>query len=343
MTARTKLPATAKLLATAAIAGLLVAGLGQTASAKLKRISIGTNKAGTTYFVLGGGFAKLFQEKLGIRSNAQPHAGSSVYIPLLDQGEIALGINSSIDSSLAYHGGKPYPRAMTKLRALARIWVLPYGYFVRANSGIKTVEDLKGKKVVIDLKANVSLAAFNWAIMATGGLDKNSLQPIAVGGIGQGLNAVVEGRADAAPIALGIPLLRKADASIPGGIRIIALGKKGTTAFLNSRVGGTLAITTKPSKRNVGVKKPIKVGAFNSFLNVGSQVTDDEAYKLAKVLHENWKALQKDYPPLRGVPANGLAAPVNPHPYHAGAVRYYKEVGLWTKENEKHRAMIMKK
>jgi len=195
-----------KLIAAAATAGPLAAGLGQSASAELKRISIGTNKAGTTYFVLGGGFAKLFQEKLGIRANAQPHAGSSVYIPLLDQGEIALGINSSIDSALARKGGKPYPRPMTKLQALARIWVLPYGYFVRANSGIKTVEDLKGKKVVIDLKANVSLAAFNWAIMATGGLDKNSLQPIAVGGIGQGLNAVVEGRADAAPIALGIPL-----------------------------------------------------------------------------------------------------------------------------------------
>ncbi len=332
-----------KLLATAALAGLLAAGLGQTASAELKRISIGTNKAGTTYFVLGGGFAKLFQEKLGIRSNAQPHSGSSVYIPLLDNGEIALGINSSIDSSLAYRGGKPYPRAMKKLRALARIWVLPYGYFVRANSGIKTIEDLKGKKVVIDLKANVSLAALNWAMMASGGLDKNSLQAIAVGGIGQGLNAVVEGRADAAPIALGIPLLRKAHASVPGGIRIIALGKQGSTEFLNSRVGGTLALVTKPSKRNVGVEKPTQVAAFNTFLNVGSQVTDDEAYKLAKTLHQNWKSLQKDYPPLRGVPANGLAAAVNPHPYHPGAIRYYKEAGLWSAANEKQRGMIMKK
>jgi TRAP transporter TAXI family solute receptor len=332
-----------KLIATAAVAGLLATGLGQPAAAKLKRIAIGTNKAGTMYFVLGGGFAKLFQEKLGIRSNAQPYAGSAVYIPLLNRGEMALGLNSSIDSALAYRGGKPYPHPMTKLRALARIWLLPYGYIVRANSRIKNVEGLKGKRVVIDLKANVSLAALDWAIMATGGLDKSNLTPIAVGGIGQGLNAVVEGRADAAPVALGIPLLRKADASVPGGIRVIALGAKGTTAFLEQRVGGVLAITTKPSKRNVGVEKPIKVAAFNTFLNVGSEVSDDDGYRLAKTLYENWKSLQKDYPPLRGVPANGLAAPVNPHPYQAGAVRFYKEVGIWTAANDKHRAMILKK
>ena len=44
-------------LASAALAGALALGAAQGASAELKRISIGTNKAGTTYFVLGGGFA----------------------------------------------------------------------------------------------------------------------------------------------------------------------------------------------------------------------------------------------------------------------------------------------
>ena len=54
------------------------------AQAELKSITVGSNPAGSTYFLLAGGFAKLFQQQLKIRSTAQPHAGSSVYLPLMD-------------------------------------------------------------------------------------------------------------------------------------------------------------------------------------------------------------------------------------------------------------------
>ena len=55
------------------LAGSLAVALSATsANAALRSITIGTNPAGSTFFLLGGGFAKMFQEKLGIRANAQP-------------------------------------------------------------------------------------------------------------------------------------------------------------------------------------------------------------------------------------------------------------------------------
>ena len=48
------------------------------ANAKLKRINIGSNPAGSVYFLLAGGFAKMFQKQTKIRSVAQPHAGNVV-------------------------------------------------------------------------------------------------------------------------------------------------------------------------------------------------------------------------------------------------------------------------
>ena len=59
----------------AAVAGAFALSAG-TADAKLKRITVGTNPQGSVYFLLGSGFAKIFQEKMGVRANAQPHAGS---------------------------------------------------------------------------------------------------------------------------------------------------------------------------------------------------------------------------------------------------------------------------
>ncbi len=69
-------------------------------------------------------------------------------------------------------------------------------------------------------------------------------------------------------------------------------------------------------------------------------MSDDDAYAIAKALHQNWKALQKAYGPLRGVPQSKIAPASNPHPYHPGAVRYYKEAGLWSAANAKQQAKV---
>src|SRR5690606_20072750 len=182
------------------------------AHADLKQITIGTNPAGSTYYLLGSGFAKLFQEKLGIRSIAQPHAGSSVYIPLLNKGEVTLGLNSSLDLAMAYGGEAPFKERIKQVRLIARVWIIPYSFFVKGDSGIKTVADLRGKRVIVNIKSNVSLGDLNRTMLATAGLDSSSVQVMEIGGLTQGIDAVVEGRADATAVAATMPAMRQADA-----------------------------------------------------------------------------------------------------------------------------------
>lgn len=324
----------------AAVAALSVGVLAVSgpADAKLKRITIGSNPAGSTYFLLAGGFAKLFQTKLKIRSTAQPHAGSSVYLPLMDSGEITLGLNSSLDSGLAYNGKAPYKKAMKNVRSIARVWILPYSYMVKNNSGIKTVADLKGKKVVVKFKTNVSLAQMNRTILATAGLTENDITSVDSGGVVAGIKMVVEGRADAATVALAMPALRKADATVPGGLRIVSLGPKATDEFMDQGMPGSYTMIAEPSKTRPFVRGATKIAAFDTYLNAGTSVTDEDGYALAKAIYANWKQMQKDYPPLRGTKQSALAPANNPIPYQRGAAKYYKEVGLWTDANQKRDA-----
>ena len=86
-----------------------LAAMSRPARAQLRRISIGSNPAGTNFHLVAGGMARLFQEQLDIPSIVRPYSGSSVYLPMLERGEIALGINSSVDSYLAYRGLDPFP------------------------------------------------------------------------------------------------------------------------------------------------------------------------------------------------------------------------------------------
>jgi TRAP transporter TAXI family solute receptor len=325
------------MAAAIAAVGLVAAGPAQ---AEMKRINIGSNPAGSVYFLLAGGFAKLFQKELKIRSNAQPHAGSSVYLPLMDKGEIVLGLNSSLDSGMAFNGKAPFRERHLGVKSIARVWILPYGYMTKESSGIKTVSDLKGKRVVINFKTNVSLGELNRTILSTAGIRPSDVIELESGGVVAGINMVVEGRADAVTVAMTMPAMRQAHSTVPGGLRMVALPESATDEEMARGMPGSRTFVAEPNKRLGFVRGTTKIAAFDSFLNAGTTVADEDAYKLARTLHANWKQLQKDYPPLRGTPQEGLSPATNPMPYHAGAIKYWREVGLWTAANDKQQGSL---
>ncbi len=319
----------------ACIAAFTAIAASTAAEAKIKRITIGSNRQGSVFYLLASGFAKELQQNLQIRATAQPHAGSTVYMSVVNKGEMTLGLNNSMDSGASVRGAAPFKKKLKNIRAIARVWIIPYGLMVKANSGIKSVADLKGKKVVTTTGPIVNLTNLNIAYLHSGGLSLKDISAVKSGGIVDNINKVVEGRADASSVALGMPAVRKAHAGVPGGIRIIPLGAGGSDAFLNREVPGSRGIMQKPSKFRPFLKTPTRVAAFDAYLNAGKQVSTDDAYKIIKVLHTNWKKMQKSYGPLRGVKQNAITPPTNPHPYHAGVVKYMKEIGNWSAANEK--------
>ena len=68
------------------------------------RITLGTNPQGSIYYTVGGGMAAALQEALERQVTVQPYTGSSVYLPLVADGELTLGINSSLDTGGVYRG-----------------------------------------------------------------------------------------------------------------------------------------------------------------------------------------------------------------------------------------------
>jgi TRAP transporter TAXI family solute receptor len=327
--------ALARLMATGVVAASFLAA---PAHAEMKSITIGTNPSGSVFYLLGGGFAKLFQEKLGIRSTAQPQGGSSVYLPMVNSGEMTLGISSNIDAGMAYRGAKAYPAAMTDLRALGRVWLLPYAYITTAESGIVKMEDLKGKRVMGNMPTNVALTEINTAMLKSGGLSLDDVQFERSGGLIDGIQAVVQGRADAAPVATSMPILVESNSSVPGGLRIIANGAQASDAFYAGEVPGTRTAVVKPSERYPFIIGDTEIIAYDTLVVTSTAQSDDDVYQLVKTMHENWKQLQKDYPPMRSVSEDAFAMVDPTVPYHPGAVRYFKEVGMWSDAHEAHQA-----
>ena len=307
------------------------------AHAQLRRIAIGSNPAGTNYFLVASGIARVLQDETEIPSTVRPFSGSSVYIPMLQRGEIALGINTQLDTYVAYSGIEPYPVSMTNLRLLVSLMPLLDNFLVRADSGIETIEDLAGRRVITAVRSNVALERWHLAVLETGGLGPGDIDAVSVGSLPDGIRMLTEGRTDAAPIGLDTALVQQADATIPGGVRFVGLGAD-ESRLLESVPGARVDIADSSS---VGIPAPTRVARFDTYLNSGPHVSDEDAYLIVKTIHEQWETLREDYSLLSPITADMIAPADSPHPYHPGAVRYWREAGLWTDAHESNQTRTL--
>lgn len=339
MTRTTRLALSALLLLTFA-AGCDQSGVdGSVPSRQPNQITIGSNPAGSNVYAVAAGLAKVLQEQGGLRSTIRPFSGSSVYLPLLQRGEITLGLNTSIDSYLTYHGLPPYTSRMDNLRALGVMFPLPIMYMAPANSGLERIEDLRGKRVVITYRAMAALEQLHEAILATGGLDEDDVQSVIVAGLPEATRMLTEDRADAIPIGIGTALGLQVHSAIPGGVRFLTMGQD--EEKLAEGMPGSHVATLMPEQINVGADEPVKVANVVDYLNASTHMPDDMAYTVIKTIHENWETLRQEYAPMRSMPAEAIAPSDNFHPYHPGAIRYYKEIGLWTESHERNQERLL--
>ncbi len=309
----------------------LVVALAQPASAQ--RMIFATQDPGTLYHTLGSGMAALLTQELGRQVTVQPYGGSSVYLPLLDNGEATLGFSSSLDAGASYRGEGRAP--LRNLRAVARIIGLRTAMMVRAQSGIRTVADLKGKRVVLNLKGQRAMGQVIRAMLAAGGLGEEDVQAVTLGNVKLGAQALIEGNVDATFIAVGIPLVQQAHAAIPGGVRYADIaGERATQAFLSRFADGLYPAVVEPAPHLPEVPEPVTVAAFDVFLLTGAGTPEEDVQAVLRVLWENFDRLQKDYPQLRASRRDLFAAATNTVPYHPGAVAFYREIGLWSEANE---------
>lgn len=302
-------------------------------------ITIGSNPAGTHVYAVAAGLAKVLQEQGEIRTTIRPFSGSSVYLPLMQRGEISLGLNTSIDSYLSFSGLPPYDTPMRNLRMIAMIFPLPIMYMVRAESDIQSIEDLRGQNVVIAFRAIAAMEQLHTGILATGGLTAQDVNPVVVAGLPEAMRMLTDGRADAVPTGLNTALALQVNASLPNGIRYLTMGAD--EARLAQVMPGAAPVTITPEPGEVGIPAPIRVAGVTDLLNTSVAMSDDQIYEITKAIMENWEILRRDYSQIADTLIEQTVPVDIVHPYHAGAIRYYRETGVWTPEHQANQDRLL--
>src|SRR5688572_15936566 len=151
---------------------LLALALG-TASAAAQALGFATMQPGSLNHTTGTAIAKVVKEKAGVNALVQPTAGETVIIPLVGRGEAELGIANALEVTVVTETTK-----LPDLRLIGVIHPLPTALFARKASSMRTIADLKGKKVVYGFSAQRVIDRLLRAMLATAGLTEKDISPV---------------------------------------------------------------------------------------------------------------------------------------------------------------------
>lgn len=311
------------LAAVAVTAGCL------SAPALAESIGIGTSNPGSLYHSSGTAIAKVVNEKAGLKATVQPYASPNVYIPAVNAGDLQFGLGNVYEMGLAYKGEEYFKGRPNKdIRGVAIMYPLRVAIFVKKDSDIKTIADLKGRPMVDGFTSQKIILLQLDATYATAGMTRADIKPVQVPNVVGGANAFISGKTDAFYFALGAAKVREADAAV-GGIRAIdipntpenlaAIQKHYPVAYLRAE---------KPGPANPGVLAPIHAMTYDGIIIASSKTPDDMVYKVTKAMYENKKGMAETFPVFNLFDQKAMAKP-EPFPYHEGAIKFYKEIGQW--------------
>ncbi|MCF8095871.1 MAG: TAXI family TRAP transporter solute-binding subunit [Desulfobacteraceae bacterium] len=299
-------------------------------------VNIATNPQGSIYYVFGGTFAKVISNNTPIKARVQASSGSSAYIPAVSRGKIELGVNNTNDARLAYQGKQPFVSS-PNIRVLTVVCPLVVGMMVRDKSDIKTMEDLRGKRVAAEFPAQIAVRKNIESMLAANGLSYDDVKKVPVENLIQGVQALMEGRVDATAIAIFAGKAKEANSTIPGGVRFLSIdGSPEGAERMAESFPGTYPVTVEANAPGtVGIKEESTVQAYDVFLIGSTHLSEKAGYTIVKALAENPGEVQKGHGMLSSFNKEIMAKPNVTIPYHDGAIKFYKEEGLWDKEMDK--------
>ena len=307
-------PSGAKAAWLCAILAMAMAG-----DASAQTYGFATLPPGSLNHTSASAVSKVVKEKGGINMLVQPTAGESVLVPMVARGEVEIGITNVMEAQAALDAG------LKDLRILTAVHALRTPFFVRKDSTMRTIADLKGKRVALGYSAMRNIDIATRAMLATAGLTEADVKPVLVPNVVRGADDFIAGNADMFYFAFGGPKVREADATV-GGLRVLEMDEAGMAAARKIMAYGYASPVT-PGPIFIGVEKPMKVYAFDNVLITSSKVKDDLIYKVLETMEKHKDDLVAVQPVLREfAPAFGYAQYAMP--YHPGAIKFFKDRNL---------------
>ncbi len=308
-------------------AGSLLIACGGGAPARY--LSIATGGTGGVYYPYGGGIAKVLNERLPhVRATAEVTAASVDNIKFIRDGHADLAFTladtlaDAVHARGAFAGGAPPP-----VVSLATLYSNYTQLVTLASSGVTAIGDLRGKVVSTGAPGSgTEVMAFR--LLRAAGLDPDRDVRRQSLGASESADAVKDGKLDAFFWSAGLPNPAVQDLSHTPGITIRLVPTAELLPRLQAEFGDLYFRLEIPASTYPGVTAPVPVVGVANVLVVNAMMSEDLAHDITRVLFESQAELASIHPEARHLSPR-TAVQGSPAPFHPGAIRYYREKGVW--------------
>ena len=311
-----------KIIALAVAVTLMLGAL--PALAAWEPVGITTGGTAGTYYPLGGEIAALWMKHIeGLDVSVQSSGGSKDNIIKMNNKEAELGTVQNDVMYYAYQGDKDFfnGEVIDSFVAIGSLYPELVQVVVAADSDIKTVEDLKGKKVSVGARG--SGVYFNAVqLLEMAGLTLDDIQPQHLS-FDESATSFQNRQLDAFFITAGLPNPAIMDVASRQEVRLIGLTDDQMKA-LSEKYSFYVPVEV-PADTYKGMKEAVTVPSMNAVLICLKELPEELVYQMTKVLFENKDEMthaKKEF-----ISAQYAVSGI-PVPFHPGAERYFKEIGL---------------
>lgn len=300
-----------------------------TAAPKLtpKTIVWGTMVPGTAQYIWVTAIANVLSKYGGLDISVQPNADASINFKLFKSQEVLLGMTPHIEGWAAYTGAYPeaYPEAQP-IRLLASGTLLKFA-FISTDPKVKTIPDLKGKRLYGKQPTGVSIFLPVINTLEAYGLKESDLEILPIPSIAEATRGLVEGKADAMfySVAPYLDELRRSKPIYPLPI------EPDKAKIIADKVPGIVPDVWPAGMFGTSADTPTISHVFAFYAH--QDLDDNIVYTILKTMYDHQDELGQVHVQLKEwSKANALR--LITIPMHPGAIKYYKEQGMWTSEME---------
>ncbi len=307
------------------VAGAAVAAMSVSPAAHAQQfINILTGGTSGVYYPMGVAIGKIYGEKIpGVKTQVQATKASVENLNLIEQGrgELAFTLGDSLKAAVEGDAEAGFKTKLTKLRTIGAIYPNYIQIVATAESGIKTLADLKGKTLSVGApKSGTELNSR--AILAAAGMSYKDLGKVEYLPFAESVDLMKNRQLDATLQSAGLGVASLKDLSSSTQINVVSVPKA-----IVDKIGPPFVSTIIPANTYTGQKEDVPTAAVINYLVTSSAVSDDLAYKMTKYIYESLPELEKAHAAGKGIKLETAAAG-SPAPMHPGAIKYFKEKGL---------------
>ncbi len=295
------------------------------AFAATKHLTMGTGGTAGVYYPLGGAISQVLSTKAGgaFSVTAQTTGASGENMRLIQAKEVDLAILQNDVANSAYNGIAPFKDKLDGVRAIARLYPEYVHVVASKDSGVKQLEDFKGKKVSVGARGSGNEVNCR-QMFEFYGLNYKNVEPVFLP-YGETADQFKDRALDGFVFTIGTPNPAIQDITTAQEVSFIALD--GPKADAVVKAFPYLVKDAIPAGTYKGQDKAVPTLSVQAILVVNKDMSDEDAYLVTKTLFENVGDIAKAHNKGTEIKLERATDGIT-IPFHPGAEKFLKEKGV---------------